>query len=148
MSDSGTPNRVILTSDAIAATDLVFGLRREDAGAIATFEGTVRSERRSDGAALVALEYSAHDQMAIEQIGMLRERALKEFAILDASIAHRLGRLALGEVSVAVAVVAGHRSAAFDACRWLIDTLKLDVPIWKKDIWADGRDCWTPTERE
>jgi len=108
----------------------------------------VRAEQRGDGAALVALEYSAHEPMAIEQLALLRERAMKEFAVQDAAVAHRLGRLALGEVSVAVAVAAGHRAAAFDACRWLIDTLKVDVPIWKKDIWADGRENWTPTGPE
>lgn len=140
--------RILLTREPIASNALAMLLRRPDAGAIAGFEGTVRAERRADGATLVALDYSAHEPMAVEQLSLLRERAMKEFTILDAAIAHRLGRLSLGEISVAVAVVSGHRAAAFEACRWLIDTLKADVPIWKKDIWADGREGWTSAERE
>jgi len=140
--------RTILTREPISAASLADSLRRDDAGAITTFEGTVRADRRGDGVALVALDYSAHEQMALEQMQLLRDRALKQFAILDAVIAHRLGRLKLGEVSVAIAVGASHRAAAFDACRWLIDTLKVDVPIWKKDIWADGREAWAASERE
>src|SRR5215470_13061280 len=139
--------RTILTREPISAASLADSLRRDDAGAIATFEGTVRADRR-DGVAVVALDYSAHEELALDQMKLLHERARKQFAILDARIAHRLGRLKLGEVSVAIAVAAGHRAAAFDACRWLIDTLKVDVPIWKKDIWADGREAWAALERE
>ncbi len=148
MSSAHDPAQVILTREIISADRLADLIRSKDSGAIATFEGTVRSERRSDGVELIALDYSAHEAMAIEQLGLLRERALERFEIKDAAIAHRLGRLALGDVSVAIAVAAGHRGATFDACRWLIETLKADVPIWKKDIWADGREEWTPTAQE
>ena len=71
-------------------------------------------------------------------VGSARER----FPIQDAAIVHRLGRLAIGECSVAIAVCAPHRDAAFDACRWIIDTLKRDVPIWKKEIWTRGEATW------
>ncbi len=148
MPSSLEPSRINLTLAVISAAELARAIRSDEAGAIATFEGTVRAEKRGDGTALVALEYSAHEPMAIEQLASLRDRALKEFAVQDVAVGHRLGRLAMGEVSVAVAVAAGHRAAAFDACRWLIDTLKVDVPIWKKDIWADGREDWTPTGPE
>jgi molybdopterin synthase catalytic subunit len=140
--------RVTLTRDAISAAALVETLRRTDGGAIATFEGTVRAERRADGAELTALDYVAYEEMALEQMRELRRRVLRSFDVLDAAFAHRLGRLVLGEVSVAVVVVAAHRTAAFEACRWLIDTLKVDVPIWKRDIWADGREDWREPDVE
>src|SRR5262249_23586073 len=126
----------------IDVAPMVTALRRRDAGAVAAFEGTVRSECTSDGRELAALDYSAYEEMALEQMQALRERALRAFEILDAAIVHRLGRMELGDTSVAMGVVAAHRAAAMDACRWLIDTLKQDVPIWKKDVWADGSESW------
>lgn len=116
---------------------------RPEAGAVATFEGTVRAEAGDDGRTLSALQYEAYEAMAAEQMATLRERAMKAFGILDAALVHRLGRVPLGEASVAVVVSAAHRAAAFDACRWLIDTLKADVPIWKKEIWSDGSTTWS-----
>lgn len=136
---------IILTREPISARALADSIRSDGSGAIATFEGTVRSERRDDGVELTALGYAAHEPMAIEQMTLLRDRAHKQFEISRVAIAHRLGRLSIGEVSVAIAVASGHRASAFEACRWIIDTLKVDVPIWKKDIWADGREEWTAT---
>lgn len=136
--------RIILTTEPISAIEFVDALRRETAGAVATFEGTVRAE--SGAGQLVALEYSAYEQMAREQLTLLRAQALREFDILDAAVAHRLGRLGLGEVSVAIVVVAAHRAPAFDACRWLIDRIKVDVPIWKRDVWANGSAPWHKNE--
>lgn len=130
-----------LTRAAIDETPLVTRLRRNDAGAIATFAGTVRAETDGDRR-LVALEYAAYDSMAAEQMESIRQRALKNFAVLDAILVHRLGRLELGETSIVVVVSAAHRVAAFDACRWIVDTVKTDVPIWKKNIWTDGRTEW------
>jgi molybdopterin synthase catalytic subunit len=80
--------------------------------------------------------------MAMEQMEMIRGRAMAKYDIQDAAIVHRLGRLNLGEASVAVVAVAAHRAAAFDACRWMIDAVKIDAPIWKKDLWADGSVSW------
>jgi len=139
------PTPILLTREPISARALADAIRDGDAGAIATFEGTVRAERRDDGVELAALDYSAHEPMAVEQMNQLRERAQKQFEISHVAIAHRLGRLGIGEVSVAVAVAAPHRASAFEACRWIIDTLKVDVPIWKRDLWADGREEWTST---
>jgi molybdopterin synthase catalytic subunit len=82
--------------------------------------------------------------MARQQMESLAEQALKQFQIRDVSLVHRLGRLKIGEASVLIVVASAHRAAAFDACRWLIDTLKRTVPIWKKEhfedgaVWADG----------
>jgi molybdopterin synthase catalytic subunit len=75
--------RIVLTRDAISAAPLANALRSHESGAIVTFEGTVRAERRNDGVALVALDYSAHDAMAVEQMKLLRERACEQFAIRD-----------------------------------------------------------------
>jgi molybdopterin synthase catalytic subunit len=82
--------------------------------------------------------------MALKQMRALADEALKNFAIRNIAVVHRLGRLEIGESSVFIAVFSAHRAAAFDACRWLIDTLKQTVPIWKKEyfedgaVWADG----------
>lgn len=140
----GVAERAMLTRDVISAAALADRLPRERVGAVATFEGVVRGERRADGVALAALDYHAYDEMAVEQMSLLCDQARRDFAIIDAAVAHRLGTMKVGEVSVAIAVVAAHRDAAFDACRWLIDAIKVDVPIWKKDVWADGRSEWTP----
>jgi molybdopterin synthase catalytic subunit len=82
--------------------------------------------------------------MALQQMDLLANQALQQFQIRDVAIVHRLGRLEIGETSVLIAVASAHRAAAFDASRWLIDTLKRTVPIWKKEhfedgaVWADG----------
>jgi molybdopterin synthase catalytic subunit len=82
--------------------------------------------------------------MALKQMDALAEQALQQYSIRDVAIVHRLGRLEIGETSVLIAVASAHRAAAFDGCRWLIDTLKRTVPIWKKEyfedgaVWADG----------
>jgi MoaE-MoaD fusion protein len=138
----GAPDScAMLTRDFIDPALVIARLQRNDAGAMATFAGTVRAE--TDGnRRLVALEYSAYESMAVEQLESVRQRALKSFAILDVVIVHRLGRLELGETSILVAVSAAHRADAFDACRWIVDGVKTDVPIWKKNIWTDGKTEW------
>ena len=106
------------------------------------FEGVVRNNTR--GRRTLYLDYEAYEEMALKQMEDLAERALAEFKIRDVAIVHRLGRLEIGETSVLIVVASAHRAAAFDACRWLIDTLKRTVPIWKKEhfedgaVWADG----------
>jgi molybdopterin synthase catalytic subunit len=76
--------------------------------------------------------------MALEQMRRLSTEALARFGVRDVAVVHRLGRLMVGETSVLIVVASAHRAAAFDACRWLIDTLKKTVPIWKKETFADG----------
>ena len=111
-------------------------------GAIAVFEGIVRNHSR--GRHTLYLDYEAYEEMALTEMESLAEQALKDFEIRDLAIVHRLGRLDIGETSVLIVVASAHRGAAFDACRWLIDTLKRKVPIWKKEffedgaVWADG----------
>jgi molybdopterin synthase catalytic subunit len=118
------------------------GLKHGEDGAALIFEGVVRNQTR--GRKTLYLDYEAYEDMALEQLDSLAEQALRQFQIRDVAIVHRLGRLEIGETSVLIAVASAHRAAAFDACRWLIDTLKRTIPIWKKEffedgaVWADG----------
>lgn len=133
-------DKVILTREPVDAS-LAGVLKRFDAGALATFAGTVRAEDDC-GRQLIALDYEAYDEMAVSMMSGIRARAIEKFGVLDVFIAHRLGRVKLGETSIVVGVVSAHRVAAFDACRWVVDQVKIDVPIWKKDVWSDGSAEW------
>lgn len=133
--------RVNLTTDPIDVAELTHEMQRHEAGAVATFVGTVRAETPGEKE-LTALDYTAYDDMAIEQLKAIRRKAGEKFAILDAAIVHRLGRVPLGDASIAVVVVAAHREGAFDALRYIVDTVKSDAPIWKKDHWSDGSESW------
>ena len=131
-----------ITRDAIDTNGIVDSLKRGEDGAALFFEGIVRNQTR--GRKTIYLEYEAYEEMALQQMESLALQALEKFQIRDLAIVHRLGRLEIGETSVLIAVASAHRAAAFDACRWLIDTLKRTVPIWKKEhfedgaVWADG----------
>src|SRR5262245_13568338 len=111
-------------------------------GAIATFIGVVRAETRADGAKLEALEYTAYEAMAQAELQGLCEAMLREFPVFAVRAVHRLGVMKIGEASVALVVSAGHRAAAFDACRELMERIKRNVPIFKREIWADGGRTW------
>jgi molybdopterin synthase catalytic subunit len=114
----------------------------EHAGGIAMFLGTTRAQGGPQGASLVALDYQAYEEMAREKMNQLAVGARSTWPIQRLAILHRTGRVALGETSVIIAVSTPHRAQAFEACRWLIDTLKAEVPIWKKEVWGDGREQW------
>lgn len=114
-------------------------LARHQDGAVVVFEGVVRNS--AHGKTVLRLEYHAYETMALAKLGEVSRRALEVFEISDITIVHRLGRLELGECSVAVLVASPHRSAAFEACRFAIDTLKKTVPIWKKEFYEDG-EVW------
>jgi len=129
-----------ITESPIDYAALTERVRSDQAGAVCLFLGTVREltgDRRT-----TALEYEAYPAMALRKLGELEEEARRRWPILEVALVHRLGHLGLGEVSVAVAVSCPHRHQAFDACRWLIDTLKEVVPVWKKELWADGTTEW------
>ncbi len=111
-------------------------IKQPEDGALATFDGIVRNHSR--GRRTLYLDYSAYEAMALRQMEELAQKALARFEVREIKIVHRLGRLQIGETSVYIAVASAHRAAAFDACRWLIDTLKKTVPIWKKEYFADG----------
>jgi molybdopterin synthase catalytic subunit len=105
-------------------------------GAVCVFDGIVRNNTRMRET--LYLDYEAYREMALEQMKALAAEAVRRFSIRDVALLHRLGRLHVGETSVLVVVASAHRGAAFDACRWLIDTLKQQVPIWKKETFVDG----------
>jgi molybdopterin synthase catalytic subunit/molybdopterin converting factor small subunit len=131
-----------IVREVIETASILKGIKRPDDGAAVVFEGVVRNHTRSRRT--LYLDYEAYEEMALKQMEELAARALAEFKIRDVAIVHRLGRLEIGETSVLIVVASAHRAAAFDACRWLIDTLKRTVPIWKKEyfedgaVWADG----------
>lgn len=111
-------------------------------GGIVTFFGATRAEHDPSHGALRRLEYEAYREMAWEQMKRLAAQAVANWQAARVVVIHRLGGVGVGEVSVALAVACPHRAEAFEACRWLIDTLKQDVPIWKKDVFADGFTRW------
>jgi molybdopterin synthase catalytic subunit/RimJ/RimL family protein N-acetyltransferase len=112
------------------------------AGGIDVFLGTTRAETSAEGRELIALDYEAYEQMAAEQLRDLARRAQEQWPIVKLALLHRTGRVAVGEPSVIIAVSTPHRADSFAACKWLIDTLKKDVAIWKKEVWADGSGTW------
>jgi molybdopterin synthase catalytic subunit/molybdopterin converting factor small subunit len=111
-------------------------------GAAVIFEGVVRNHTK--GRRTLYLDYEAYEAMALKQMETLAEQARSRFAIREVALVHRLGRLEIGQTSVLIVVASAHRGPAFEACRWIIDTLKKTVPIWKKEyfedgaVWADG----------
>jgi molybdopterin synthase catalytic subunit/molybdopterin converting factor small subunit len=127
---------VALTTDPIQSTALAEDLKRGEDGAVVVFDGIVRNNTR--GRRTLYLFYEAYAEMAMAQMRDLARQATERFPIREVSIVHRLGRLEVGETSVLIAVASAHRGAAFDACRWIIDTLKQTVPIWKKEFFEDG----------
>jgi len=110
------------------------------AGAVVLFLGTVRE--MTNGRQTVALDYEGYPEMAEAKLTELEAAARSQWPVTQVAIAHRLGKLELGEISVAVAVSCPHRKDAFDAGRFLIDELKVTVPIWKKENWSDGTTEW------
>ena len=140
----GAPEPVVrLVREKIDPHQVVPSLECPEDGAIVIFDGIVRNHSR--GRRTLYLEYEAYEEMAEKQMRALADEALKRFAIRNLALAHRLGRLEIGESSVLIAVVAAHRAPAFEACRWLIDTLKKTVPIWKKEYFEDGA-IWADSE--
>ena len=128
--------RIEITDAPIAAEATVAAMKAGGDGAVCVFDGIVRDNTR--GRATLYLDYEAYREMALAQMERLAEEAIEKFGVRDVALIHRLGRLLVGESSVLIVVASAHRAAAFDACRWLIDTLKKTVPIWKKETFADG----------
>ncbi|WP_419803737.1 molybdenum cofactor biosynthesis protein MoaE [Terriglobus sp.] len=134
---------VALTHAEIDSKAILAALKAGEDGAVTVFDGIVRNNTK--GRATLYLDYSAYDAMALEQMRALATEAVTRFGVRDVAMVHRLGRLQVGETSVLIAVASAHRGVTFDACRWLIDTLKKQVPIWKKEIFMDGA-VWAPGE--
>jgi molybdopterin synthase catalytic subunit/molybdopterin converting factor small subunit len=134
--------RAIITHEIIDTAGALATMKDPNDGAAIVFEGIVRDNTR--GRRTLFLDYEAYEEMAVKEMESLLARALDQFQVREATIIHRLGRIEIGETSVLIIVASAHRAAAFDACRWLIDTLKRTVPIWKKEhfedgaVWSDG----------
>lgn len=134
-----------LTSEPIDITSVARRVVPPECGATVTLDGYARRFTKDKKTGQIRetdyLVYEAYEPMAIKEMQKLAERARSEFEISGVSIVHRLGRLEIGETSVVIAVAAPHRRAAFAACEWLIRELKRTVPIWKKEVFADG-EVW------
>jgi molybdopterin converting factor subunit 1 len=133
---SGGSGRASIVRGPIDTEGVLKRIKRGEDGAAVVFEGVVRNQTR--GRKTLYLDYEAYEQMALDQMEGLADQALKQFQVREVAMVHRLGRLEIGETSVLIVVASAHRAAAFDACRWLIDTLKRTVPIWKKEYFEDG----------
>ena len=145
-------DRVEIVREMIDTAALAREVRADEDGAVATFDGCVRTH--SHGRATLYLEYEAYEAMALAKMNEIAAQVHEKFSIDRIAMIHRLGRLEIGETSVFIAVSSAHRAAAFDACRYAIDTLKKTVPIWKKEffadgaVWADGELPVAPQEPE
>lgn len=139
--DTSQP-RISLTREPIHAEPIVAAAKRGEDGAVVVFDGIVRNNSR--GRQTLHLDYEAYEEMATKQMSELAREAKTRFGVRQVTIVHRLGRLQVGETSVLIVVASAHRAQAYEASRWLIDTLKKTVPIWKKEtfvdgaVWADG----------
>lgn len=127
---------IALTHNPIDTAAILVSVRHPQDGAVAIFDGIVRDNTRGRNTRF--LVYEAYEEMALRQMQQLAADARQRFAIHQVALVHRLGKLHIGDSSVLIAVCSAHRGAAFDACRWLIDTLKKTVPIWKQEHFEDG----------
>ncbi len=136
------PNDSFAITFAPLSLEEVYGLADDPAnGAIVVMSGMVRNQ--TDGKPVVALEYQAYQPMALQVFAQIANQIRHTW--LDVNkvvIHHRIGKLNIGEISVLVAVGCPHRSEAFAACQYAIDTLKHNAPIWKKELWQDGSSTW------
>lgn len=139
----GCQSAVGLYRAPIESAEIIQAMKRAEDGAVVVFDGIVRNHTR--GRQTLYLDYEAYEEMADRKMSELASEARTRFGVRQVVIVHRLGRLEIGETSVLIVVASAHRSAAFEACRWLIDTLKQTVPIWKKEIFVDGA-VWAPGE--
>jgi molybdopterin synthase catalytic subunit len=129
-----------LTDSIIDTAALVDAARHPKAGAVVLFLGTTRE--LTAGRQTVALDYEAYREMAERKLAELEAEARRRWPVIECIVVHRLGRVPPAEASVAVIVSTPHRGDAFAAGQWLIDTLKRDVPIWKREQWSDGTMEW------
>ncbi len=134
-----------LTSEPIDVTAVLDAARSPKAGAVVLFLGTVReftAHELPDERLTRSLDYDAYRPMAEKKLAALATEARQKWELITCVVVHRLGHLRIGEVSVAIAAASAHREAAFEAGKWLIDQIKLVVPIWKKETFDDGTDQW------
>jgi len=127
-----------LTASPIDITSVARRVVPPECGATVTLDGYVR--KFTKGRETLYLVYEAYEEMALKEMTKIIDAAHSKFEISNVGIVHRTGRLEIGETSVVISVAAPHRKAAFEACEWLIAELKRTVPIWKKEVYADGEE--------
>lgn len=129
---------IVITRDPLPRDELIAAVADPGVGGIVVFEGIVRDNAR--GKQVRYLEYDVYPEMAIAQIREILVEAQRRWGVERVAVAHRIGRLEIGEASVVVVVATPHRGEAFEACRYIIDTLKTTVPIWKKEVATTGEE--------
>ena len=129
-----------ITSDEIELGDVVRAVEAGDAGAIVHFLGVVRNN--TEGREVSYLEYEVYPPMAEKKMAEIAQEIHEKWGLDRVAMIHRVGRLEIGEVSVAVAVASPHRKEAFEACHYAMNRLKQIVPIWKREVWTDGEEEW------
>ncbi len=126
----------VVTREPLNPAQLVDAVRRDESGAVVLFYGVVRNH--NEGRRVQYLEYDAYEGMAEKKLREVADEVKRRFPIDDIAIAHRVGRLDIGETSLLVAVSSAHRADAFEAAHYCVDRIKQVVPIWKKEVWEDG----------
>lgn len=129
-----------ITSEPIDTDAVYHAVLQDHDGAVVVFHGVVR-DHADGGRGVLYLEYEAYPEMAEAQMRAIGDELRARWAVQDVAMVHRIGRVEIGEASVVIAVASPHRGEAFDACEYAIDTLKATVPIWKKEVFADG-EVW------
>jgi molybdopterin synthase catalytic subunit len=132
-----------IIQNRIEASNLPKDFLSPRAGALVTFEGIVRNH--NEGKQVLHLEYECFETMAVKEGEKVLREAKEKFEILETRCVHRVGSLAIGEIAVWIGVTAEHRHPAFQACEYIMDQVKARVPIWKKEIYADGNKTWIGT---
>jgi molybdopterin synthase catalytic subunit len=128
-----------VTAEELRVDEATEAVRSDAAGAITVFLGVVRDNNL--GRAVEYLEYDAYPSMAEKVMREIAEEAKESFGLEECSVLHRTGKLAIGETSLLIAVSSAHRAAGFEGGHWLVDEIKKRVPVWKKEVWADG-ESW------
>ena len=129
-----------VTTEPLKVQEVNDLVKRPTDGAVVTFDGIVRNN--FDGRPVNYLEYEAYAAMAEKKLAEIAAEVQQKFAVGEVAMVHRIGRLEIGESSIVIAVAAPHRHAAFEACAYAMDRVKEDVPVWKKEFFADGKAHW------
>ena len=129
-----------ITPDVISLKSISAMEKNNGIGARSVFEGTVRNT--NDGHEVKKLEYECYESLAVKEGDQILDEAIEKFDLIDAFCIHRVGTLEIGETAVIVVATSGHRDQSFKGCRYIIDEVKVRVPIWKKEHYADGETEW------
>jgi molybdopterin synthase catalytic subunit len=136
----GAKDMIEVTSDPLDPGKLAAAVRKDESGAVIVFSGVARNN--SEGRRVEALEYEAHATLAEKKLREVAGEVRSRWPVTGVAIAHRVGRLTIGETSLLVAVSSPHRREAFEACQYAVDRIKQTVPVWKKEIWEGGGGAW------